>query len=54
MSEQAEPRKMLVRVPSDLRAWIELEAERNLSSFASEIIRSVRYRMESEQQRAAG
>jgi hypothetical protein len=40
---------MLIRVPVDVKAWLEAEARRNLSSQSSEIIRSIRARMESEQ-----
>jgi len=54
--KQAQAVKMLIRVPLDLKAWIEREAERNLSSQGSEIVRALRHRMESEKQseRAAG
>jgi hypothetical protein len=44
-----EPAKMLIRVPRDIKAWLEQEARRNLSSQASEIVRSVRERMEREE-----
>ena len=54
--KQAQAVKMLVRLPLDLKEWIEREAERNLSSQSSEIVRALRYRVESEQQpeRATG
>jgi hypothetical protein len=45
MTEQ-EYQKMLIRVPRDLKTWLEQEARRNLSSQASEIVRSVRERKE--------
>lgn len=38
-----------LRLPADLKAWIEREAERNSSSQNSEIVRSVRERMEKAQ-----
>jgi hypothetical protein len=47
MSEQP-PMKMLVRIPADIKRWLESEAKRNLSSQASEIVRSLRVRMEAE------
>lgn len=47
--KQTEVTKLLVRVPRDLKEWLELEAGRNLSSQNSEIVRSIRTRMESEQ-----
>jgi hypothetical protein len=50
MTEQ-EPAKMLIRVPRDIKRWLELEARRNLSSQASEIVRSVRERKERQEQR---
>lgn len=46
--------KILVRVPLDVKAWLEDEAARNCSTQTSEIVRSVRARMESEQAQAAG
>jgi hypothetical protein len=45
--------KMLVRVPRDLKIWLESEARRNSSSQAAEVVRSDRIRMEAER-RAAG
>ena len=41
--------KMLIRVPPDLKMWLEQEAARNLSSQSSEIVRSIRARKEAEQ-----
>jgi hypothetical protein len=37
-----------IRVPPDVKRWLEQEAARNLSSQSSEIIRSIRMRMEAE------
>jgi hypothetical protein len=38
--------KVLARITPEQKAWLEREAERNLSSQNSEIVRSLRYRME--------
>jgi predicted HicB family RNase H-like nuclease len=48
--------RLLVRLPKEVKTWIEREAAHNGSSQNSEIIRSIRCRMDSEQQRdrAAG
>ena len=49
--------KKLVSLPADCKAWLEREAQRNLSSANSEIVRAIRQRMEAEQrerERAAG
>jgi hypothetical protein len=51
--ERPETIKMLIRVPLDLKGWIEQQAARNVSPQSSEIIRILRARMEAEQ-RAAG
>ena len=40
--------KMLIRMPPDLKSWLEREAARNLSSQGSEIVRELRHRMETE------
>jgi predicted transcriptional regulator len=45
--------KVLIRVPEDVKKWLEREAERNLSSQSSEAVRALRARMESEQQQRA-
>jgi hypothetical protein len=41
--------KVLARITPEQKAWLERESERNLSSQNSEIVRSIRSRMESEQ-----
>jgi hypothetical protein len=47
--------KVLVRIPPDMKSWLEQEAERNWTSQNAEIIRAIRSRMTSEQPaRAAG
>ncbi|MES0125897.1 Arc family DNA-binding protein [Mesorhizobium sp. C420B] len=38
--------KLTIRVPKDVKNWLEKQAERNASSHASEIVRAVRERME--------
>jgi hypothetical protein len=45
MAEQP-PAKMLIRVPADIKQWLKSEAQRNLSSQASEIVRCLRVRMD--------
>jgi hypothetical protein len=44
---------MVLRLPRDIKRWLEREAVENASSQNSEIIRAIRQRMESEA-RAAG
>jgi hypothetical protein len=53
MMVRPETIKMLIRLPLDLKRWIEAQAARNVSPQSSEIIRILRARMETEQ-RAAG
>lgn len=48
MNEPQSFKTLLVRLPSDVKAWLEREAAYNLSSQTSEIVRSVRHRMETE------
>lgn len=48
MKQEQAVTKMLIRMPQDLKTWLEREAARNLSSQGSEIVRALRYRMESE------
>lgn len=38
--------QMVVRLPEDLKAWVEEQSERNFSSQNSEIVRAVRDRKE--------
>jgi hypothetical protein len=40
---------ILVRLPVALKVWLEIEANRNRSSQNSEIVRSIRTRMDDEQ-----
>jgi hypothetical protein len=55
MINKAETKAVLLRLPLDVKAWIEQEAARTLASQNSEIIRSIRARMDTEQrERATG
>jgi hypothetical protein len=45
--------KVTAHLPPEQKSWIEQEAQRNLSSINSEIVRSIRLRMEREQSVAA-
>jgi hypothetical protein len=56
MIRKAEAERVLVRLPKELKVWIQGEAARNGASQNSEIIRSIRARMDGQQQpeRAAG
>jgi hypothetical protein len=49
MTETQIIKTLLVRLPQDVKAWLKREAERNLSSQTSEIVRAVRHRMNSEE-----
>ena len=40
--------RLMIRVPLDVKRWLAQQAKRNASSQASEIVRSVRERMERE------
>jgi hypothetical protein len=40
---------VLLRLPVDVKAWVENEARRTLASQNSEIVRCIRARMEAEQ-----
>jgi hypothetical protein len=46
MTESA-VKTLLVRLPVELKEWLEKESLRNLSSQTSEVVRAVRLRMES-------
>jgi hypothetical protein len=44
-----------LRIPSDMRAWIEKEASRTMGSLNNEILRCIRAKMDEQQrERAAG
>ena len=53
MSE-AETVKQLIRLPKDVKQWLERESARNVSTQTAEVVRSVRERMQREQTRAMG
>jgi hypothetical protein len=49
MISREETTGVLLRVPKDVKQWIEREAARTLASQNSEIIRCIRARMDTEQ-----
>jgi hypothetical protein len=49
MHKRADRAEMVVRIPKDVKGWLEKEAERTGASQNSEIVRSLRARMESEE-----
>jgi hypothetical protein len=49
MRKRTERTEMLVRLPQDVKGWLERQAEKNCASQNSEVVRAVRARMESEQ-----
>ena len=53
MIKKQEAANVLVRLPPALKAWIVEEAAKNCASHNSEIVRSVRERMECEQSAAS-
>jgi hypothetical protein len=53
MLKKQQSANVLVRLPPALKAWIVEEAARNCASHNSEIVRSVRERMEREQAAAS-
>jgi hypothetical protein len=56
MHKRTDRAEMVVRMPQDVKGWLEKEAARTGASQNSEIVRSIRSRMESLQQpeRAVG
>jgi hypothetical protein len=42
----------MARLPRDQKDWLEQQAIKNLTSLNAEIVRSIRFRQESEQHRA--
>jgi hypothetical protein len=53
MAHKEETTAILVRLPLDVKAWIEKEAARTLASQNSEILRCIRARMDAEQPKRA-
>ena len=54
MTNKEETTTFLIRLPNDVLSWVEKEAARSLASRNSEIVRSVRARMDAEQSKEAG
>jgi predicted HicB family RNase H-like nuclease len=54
MPKNRDRAEMVVRMPQDVKAWLETEAARTGASQNSEIVRSLRDRMEREPAKAAG
>jgi hypothetical protein len=48
MSERSDRAEMVIRVPLDIKGWIEREAAKNCASRNGEIIRILRAKMDSE------
>ena len=47
--------KVLIRIPQEMKSWLEEEAKRNWTSQNAEVIRAIRSRIDSEQpERATG
>jgi hypothetical protein len=46
MRAAEDSRKVLVTVPRDVRAWLEVQTKYNGSTLSAEVVRSVRTRME--------
>ena len=54
MGSKRETVAVLVRLPRDVKRWLEHEAARNAASQNSEIVRSLRLRMEGKQKQKNG
>ena len=55
MIRKQETKGLLVRLPRDVKTWLEKESARTLASQNSEIVRCIRARMDANQpERAAG
>jgi hypothetical protein len=55
MIRKQETKGLLVRLPRDVKAWLERESARTLASQNSEIVRCIRSRMDADQpERIAG
>jgi hypothetical protein len=46
--------KILIRVPGEVKRWLEGECTRNLTSFSSEVTLTLRARMDAESGKAVG
>ena len=54
MTHKVETTKFLVFLPNDILSWVEKEAQRTLASRNSEIVRTLRARMDAEQSKKTG
>jgi hypothetical protein len=52
MQKLVDRAEMVVRIPKDVKTWLEKEAARTGASQNSEIVRSLRARMDSEPEKA--
>jgi hypothetical protein len=53
MNNNAAAKTLLVRLPEDVKLWLMREAERNMSSQNSELVRAAREKMEAQRHMAA-
>jgi hypothetical protein len=53
MVRKQETKGLLLRLPRDVKAWLEKEAARTLASQNSEIVRCIRARMDADQRKRA-
>jgi hypothetical protein len=53
MIPKEETTTVLIRLPLDVKRWVEMEAARTLASQNSEILRCIRARMDQEQSKKA-
>ena len=53
MDNQDAAKTLLVRLPEDVKDWLKHEAERNMSSQNSELVRAAREKMEAQRRTAA-
>jgi hypothetical protein len=52
MQKLVDRAEMVVRIPKDVKTWLEKEAARTGASQNSEVVRSLRARMDSEPEKA--
>jgi hypothetical protein len=48
MAKRSDAAEMVVRLPQDVKVWLEQEAARNWTSQNAEVIRAIRSRMDQE------
>ena len=51
---ETERRPLTIKLPQDIVAWLEIEALRNGATLNSEVVRSLRMRMDTEPKRTVG